>query len=164
MGFFFSLKICFVLWLHLWSNPWSDPRSDPIQILSTLLEGRVVSGTQDYITGAWDEILTSSPSSERNCLDQWEDKTENHWKIQFKASSRPFERVELPWVCWFNKWLRRVQAEGPAYSHLTFISMASEGDVEKGKQDNADENVSSIASLVVILRNATVTNVCSPSS
>ena len=57
-----------------------------------------------------------------------------------------------------------MQAEGPAYSHLTFISMASEGDVEKGKQDNADENVSSIASLVVILRNDTVTNVCSPSS
>lgn len=50
-----------------------------------------------------------------------------------------------------------MQAEGPAHSHLTFISMASEGDVEKGKQDNADENVSSTASLVVILRNDTVT-------
>lgn len=36
--------------------------------------------------------------------------------------------------------------------------MASEGDVEKGKQDNADENVSSIAYLVVILRNDTVIN------
>ena len=41
--------------------------------------------------------------------------------------------------------------------------MASEGDVEKGKQNNADENVSSIVIrlfLVVILRNNAETIIC----
>jgi len=160
LGIFFSLKICFVWWLHLWSDPWSDPWSNPIQILSTLLEGRVVLGSPVYITWAWDEILTSSLSSERNCLESIKKRIK--LKIIEKFNSR---LVPGPLSAQSSSgFADSTNAENPAYSHLTLISMASEGDVEKGKQDKADENVSSITSLVVTLRNDTVTNVCSPSS
>lgn len=66
--------------------------------------------------------------------------------------SREIERARLLWIrlpdsMWSNAgWFKQIQ-ESAKPKDLTFTSMASEGDVEKGKH----ENVSSIASLFLVV-------------